>query len=178
MNKFILILIFSAFCFFARTQVLLPSTETPFETHHNFNPDVIKKNNIKRITFDILDKKDFQVAVDKNLVESYDFDTNGKISRYFYTTIIKSIDKEITTPPVFKKSRKIRDGETKTISVYIYDTVSTNYFYSGKNLILKRYFDGFNYYESRYYRYDSAGNLTKELRFKETNNSKDKSIFV
>ncbi|MDP3558265.1 MAG: hypothetical protein Q8T03_12905 [Bacteroidota bacterium] len=178
MNKFSLIVIFSVSCFFARTQVLLPSTEMPFDTQHDFNPVVIKNRNIKRITFDILDKQDFQVAVDKSLIESYEFDTNGNISRYFYTSIIKSIDKEITTPPVYKKRKKIRDGGTKTISVYIYDTVSTNYFYSGKNLILKRYFDGFNYYESRYYRYDLAGNLTKELRFKETNNSKDKSFFV
>ncbi|MBL7910515.1 MAG: hypothetical protein JNJ41_05640 [Bacteroidia bacterium] len=178
MNKFTLILFSFVFCLTARTQVLLPSTETPFETQHNFNPEVIKKNNIRRITFDIIDKKDFQVAVDKSLIESYDFDTNGKITRYFFTTIIKTIEKEVSTPPVYRKRRKISNGGTRVESVYIYDTVSTNYFYSGKNLILKRYNDGFNYYESRYYRYDAQGNLTKELRFKETNNSKDRSMFV
>jgi hypothetical protein len=178
LKKYSYIILFSVFCIFAKAQVLLPSTDAPFDTQHNFNPKVIKANNIRRITFDILDKKDFQVALDKNLIESYDFDTNGMLSRYYYTTIIKTIEKEITTPPVYKKRKKISSGETEIMSVYIYDTVSTNYFYAGKNLILKRYHDGFNYYESRYYRYDSLGNLTKELRFKETNNSKDKTFFV
>lgn len=158
--------------------MLLPTPETAFEKQHSFNPTVIKNNNIKRITYDILDKKDFEVAIDKSLIESYDFDTNGKVSRYFYTTIIKSIEKEISTPPVYRKRRRISNGGTRIENVYIYDTVSTSYFYTNNNLILKRYCDGFNYYESRYYRYDTASNLTKELRFKETNNSKDKSVFI
>ncbi len=178
LNKFILIFILSTFCFLARTQVLLPTNETAFEKQHSFNPSVIKQNNIKRITFDIIDKKDFEVAIDKSLIESYDFDTNGNLSRYYFTTIIKTIEKEICTPSVYRKKRKIRNGETKIISIYVYDTVSTSYFYAGNNIILKRFHDGFNYYESRYYRYDSANNLTKELRFKETNNSKDKSVFI
>ncbi|MEO6305863.1 MAG: hypothetical protein ABIP51_22140 [Bacteroidia bacterium] len=178
MSKFIFILSFLCFCFLAKAQVLLPAPETAFEKQHSFNPDVIKINNIRRITFDIIDKKDFEVAIDKSLIESYDFDTNGKLSRYYYTTIIKTIEKEITTPPVYRKRRRISNGGTRIENVYIYDTVSTSYFYANNNIILKRYYDGFNYYESRYYRYDSANNLTKELRFKETNNSKDKSIFI
>ncbi|MBA3681306.1 MAG: hypothetical protein H0W73_09110 [Bacteroidetes bacterium] len=165
-------------CSIAKAQVLLPTTETAFEKQHQFNPDVIKANNIRRITFDILDKKDFEVAIDKSLIESYDFDTNGKLSRYYFTTIIQTVEKEITTPPVYRKRRKISNGGTRIINFYVYDTVSTSYFYNNDRLILKRYHDGFNYYESRYYRYDSVGNLTKELRFKETNNSKDKSIFI
>ena len=178
MNKFKLILFVFNFCVLTKAQVLLPTTETAFEKQHNFNPELIKLKNIKRITFDIIDKKDFEVAVDKNLIESYDFDTNGKIVRYFYTTIIKTIEKEITTVAHFRGRRKISNGATKIVNMYIHDTVSTHYFYSDNNLILKRYYDGFNYYESRYYRYDKENNLTKELRFKETNNSKDKSIFI
>ena len=60
----------------------------------------------------------------------------------------------------------------------MYDTISTTYFYSNKNLILKRYNDGALFYESRYYRYDSIGQLRKEMRYRETNNSKDKSVFI
>lgn len=176
MNKIIFILFL--FCSFAKAQVLLPTPETAFEKQHRFNPDVIKSKNIRRITFDILDKKDFEVAVDKSLIESYDFDTNGNLSRYYFTTIIQTIEKEITTPPVYRKRRRVSNGGTQIINFYVYDTVSTSYFYSNNRLILKRYHDGFNYYESRYYRYDSTNNLTKELRFKETNNSKDKSIFI
>ncbi|MBL7919462.1 MAG: hypothetical protein JNJ40_04060 [Bacteroidia bacterium] len=176
MNK--IIFIFFLFCSFAKAQVLLPTPETAFEKQHRFNPDVIKSKNIRRITFDILDKKDFEVAVDKSLIESYDFDTNGNLSRYYFTTIIQTIEKQINTPPAYRKRRKVSNGGTQIINFYVYDTVSTSYFYNNKRLILKRYHDGFNYYESRYYRYDSANNLTKELRFKETNNSKDKSIFI
>jgi len=152
--------------------VLLPTTETAFETQHNFNPEIIKTKGIKKITFEIMDKKDFEIAVDKSLTETYEFNADGKLSRFYFTTIVKTNERQIT-----KINRK---GQAVSYSVneYVYDTVSTTYFYAGNNLILKRYHDGLNYYESRYYRYDSLGNLTKELRFKETNNSPDRSLFI
>jgi hypothetical protein len=133
---------------------------------------VIKRNNIKRITFEIIDKKDFEVAVDKSLSESYEFNGDGLISRYYYTNIVKTVEKHIAV-----YGRHGHQSE-RIVSEYLYDTISTSYFYSGKNLVLKRYHDGVSYYESRYYRYDKDGNLTKELRFKETNNSPDKSVFM
>lgn len=152
--------------------MLLPTTETAFETQHNFNPEIIKTKGIKKITFEIMDKKDFEIAVDKSLTETYEFNADGKLSRFYFTTIVKTNERQIT-----KINRK---GQAVSYSVneYVYDTVSTTYFYAGNNLILKRYHDGLNYYESRYYRYDSLGNLTKELRFKETNNSPDRSLFI
>lgn len=150
--------------------MLLPTTESAFEVQHNFNPELIKNKGIKKITFEILDKKDFEVALDRNLVETYEFNNEGNLSRFYYTTISKTIERQ---QPINSKH-----GGFKTINEYIYDTISTSYFYSGDNLILKRYHDGANYYESRYYRYDLSGNLTKELRFKETNNNRDKSIFI
>ncbi len=156
----------------AKAQVMLPTPETAFEAQHNFNPAVIKAKGIKRIVFEIIDKKDFEVAVDKNLIETYEFNTDGLLSRYYYTTIVKTIEKEVM-------ARGRRGAFVfKTVSDYVYDTVSTSYFYSGSNLILKRYHDGLNYYESRYYRYDSLNRLTKELRFKETNNSPDRGLFI
>lgn len=153
--------------------MVLPTTESAFETQHNFNPAVIKAKGIKRIVFEILDKKDFEVAVDKSLTEVYEFNPNGKLSRFYFTTIVKTLERQIT--------RTDRRGNrfTQSIPEYVYDTVSTTYFYGANdNLILKRYHDGLNYYESRYYRYDSLGNLTKELRFKETNNSPNKGLFI
>jgi hypothetical protein len=164
--------------FYSNAQVLLPTPETAFEKQHNFNPEVIKTKNIRKITFEIVDKKDFELVVDKNLIETYEFDTNGNISRYYYTTIIKTVERQITTGAIYKGRRKISSGHTYTVNDYVYDTTSTSYFYNNNKLILKRYHDGANYYESRYYRYNQDGQLTKELRFKETNNSKDKSIFI
>jgi hypothetical protein len=159
---------------FITAQVLLPTTETAFEKQHNFNPDIIKKKGIRKITFEIIDKKDFEVAVDKNLVETYEFNGDGLLSRYFYTNLVKSVDRVVAV----RGHGKHKKSSTTVITDYVYDTISTSYFYSGKNLVLKRYHDGANYYESRYYRYDNTGNLTKELRYKETNNSSDKSFFM
>jgi hypothetical protein len=168
-RKFIA-LVFLCLAFFTKAQVILPTTETAFEAQHNFNPEVIRARGIKKITFEIIDKKDFEVAVDKNLVETYEFNADGKISRYYYTTIVKTLERQVA-------SGRNRTG-IRTVSEYIYDTISTTYFYAGNNLILRRYHDGMNYYESRYYRYDASGSLTRELRFKETNNSPDKSVFI
>src|SRR6218665_1524062 len=158
--------------FTATAQVLLPTPETAFEPQHYFNPALIKSRSIKRIVFEIIDKKDYEVAVDKNLIETYEFNAEGLLSRYYYTTIVKTIEKQVIT--------RNRHGAQmmRSASDYAYDTVSTTYFYAGPNLVLKRYHDGISYYESRYYRYDSMNRLTKELRFKETNNSPDRSLFI
>lgn len=169
-------MLFLPFNFYS--QVLLPTTETAFEKQHNFNPEVIKNKNIKKIIFEIVDKKDFETVVDKNLIETYEFDTNGLLTRYYYTTIVKTVERQITTGAVYKRKRKISNGTTYTINDYLYDTISTSYFYQNNLLRLIRYHDGANYYESRYYRYNTSNQLTKELRFKETNNSKDKSLFI
>lgn len=171
MRNFGFILFFFA-VFVAKAQVLVPTAESAFEPQHNFNPSFIKARNIKKITFEIIDKKDYEVAVDKNLVEIYEFNTEGLLSRYYYTTIVKAFERQVVT--------KNRRGNTQVRSYndYVYDTVSTSYFYSGGNLVLKRYHDGLNYYESRYYRYDSLNQLTKELRYRETNNSADRSVFI
>lgn len=170
LKHLVIVLIVTCLAFITKAQVLLPTTETAFESQqHNFNPEIIQSKGIKKITFEIIDKKDFEIAVDKNLVETYEFNPDGFISRYYYTAIVKTVEREV--------SGKNKTG-AKNFTDYVYDTISTTYFYSGKNLILKRYHDGLGYYESRYYRYDNTGNLTKELRFKETNNSPDKSVFI
>jgi hypothetical protein len=175
LNKLVnkLIIAFILLSLVNSAQVLLPSPETAFEPQHNFNSSIIKTKGIKRITFEIIDKKDFEVAVDKNLTEMYEFNAEGLLSRYYYTTIVKTFEKHITSVSRKKKTT------TQVVNDYLYDTVSTSYFYNNRNqLILKRYHDGQNYYESRYFRYDSLGNLTKEMRFKETNASPDKSVFI
>jgi hypothetical protein len=177
LKKIIYILFCSAFIFSAKAQILCPTPETAFEVQHNFNAELIKMKNVKRIVFEVVDKRDFELVVDKNLVETYEFNNNGQLSRFYYTNIIKTIEKQ-TTINVSNGRRRGYHSTVQSHNEYIYDTVSTSYFYSGKNLILKRYHDGALFYESRYYRYDSLGNLTKELRFRETNNSKDKTVFI
>lgn len=153
-------------------QVVLPTAETAFEPAHNFNPAIIKERGIRKIVFEIIDKKDYEVAVDRSLTETYEFNEEGKISRFYYTVIAKAIEKQVTH--LNRKGRETVSSSTE----YLYDTVSTSYFYQKGQLVLKRYHDGLNYYESRYYHYDTLGNITKELRYRETNVSPDKSYFV
>lgn len=155
-----------------KTQVVMPTAETAFEPAHNFNPAIIKERGIRKIVFEIIDKRDYEVAVDRNLTETYEFNEDGKISRFYYTVIAKAIEKRVT-----HLNRKGRET-VSTSTEYLYDTVSTSYFYQKGQLALKRYHDGLNYYESRYYHYDTLGNVTKELRYRETNVSPDKSYFV
>lgn len=159
-------------CTSGMAQVLLPSPETAFELNHNFNAEVIRTKGIRKITYEILDKKDFEVPVDKSLTEVYEFNAEGLLSRYYYTTIVKTIQKEV-------RVRQGRQGwSTSMVNEYLYDTISTTFFYRNNDLVLKRYHDGANYYESRYYSYDSLHRLTKEKRYKETNNGPDRSVFI
>jgi hypothetical protein len=158
--------------FLSQGQVLLPTAESAFEPQHRFNPSFIRSKGIRKITYEIIDKKDFEVAVDKSLTETYEFSGEGLLTRHYYTVIARTIEKQVTM--VNRRGRSF----VKTYSDFEYDTVSTSYFYSGERLILKRYHDGRSYYESRYFRYDSTGNLTKELRYRETNNATGGPIFV
>jgi hypothetical protein len=162
--------------FLAPAQILKLTPETAFETQHNFNSEFLKKKNVRKITFEIVDKKDFEVPVDASLVETYEFNSCGQLSRFYYTNIIKTIERQSYSGGASRN--KGFNPYTQTYNQYVYDTISTCYFYSENDLILKRYHDGALFYESRYYRYDSLKNLTKEYRFRETNNSHDKTLFI
>lgn len=158
-------------------QALAPTPESAFEPQLPFNTSYIKERKIRSITFDIIDKKDFQVAEDKGLLNYYEFNTQGLLARYYYTSIIKVIEKEYHHDAVYRKRRKISNAYTYTKNEYVYDTVSTTYFYNNLDLLkMKRYNDG-PYYESKYYTYSPANRPTSEMRFKETNASPGKSEF-
>jgi hypothetical protein len=157
--------------------MLLPSLNNTIDKYPNFNPEYIKKHGIKTITFDIIDKKDLQVAVDKGLMHYYEFDKNGLLTRFYYTAIAKTVTQEIHSKPVYKKRRMVSAGGIYYKNEYLYDTISTRFYYDDKKrLMLSRYNDG-NYYEATYYEYDSLNNPTKILRTKETNVSGDKNMF-
>jgi hypothetical protein len=162
---------------YSYAQTLKPTPKSAFEPLLSFNNEFIKKEKIKAITFDIIDKKDFEAPVDKNLMHYYEFDTSGCLKRFYFTNIAKTIEKEHHSPPVYRKRRLVSQGHTYFKNEYVYDTVSTVFFYKNGNLILKRYNDG-TYYESRYYNYDAKNRLTREKRVKETNTSSDPRTFV
>lgn len=164
--------------FFIKGQsLLIPTHVSAFAPILEFNTPFVKEHKIKSIVFDIIDKRDFMVAEDKNLINYYEFNSDGKLTRFYYTNIVKTIEKEIHVPPVYRKKRIVAKGYSYTKNEYVYDTISTVYRYDKDNLIMKRFNDG-TYYETRYYSYDSKGRLTKEKRFKETNNSQTANNFV
>ena len=158
--------------------LLIPSANSAFAPILEFNTEFVKKQKIRSITFDIIDKRDFQIAEDKNLMNYYEFNKDGLLSRFYYTTIVKTIEKEIHVQPTYRKKRMIHKGYTYNQNEYVYDTISTVYMYnSNQNLMMKRFNDG-TYYETRYYNYDAKNRVTKEKRFKETNISETKNTFI
>ena len=113
--------------------MILPTPETAFEPSHNFNPTVIREKGIRKIVFEILDKKDFEVAVDRSLTETYEFNEDGLMSRFYYTQIARTYEKQIT-----KLNRKGQAVSYST-SEYLYDTISTSYFYQKGNFGAKTF---------------------------------------
>lgn len=175
------LLIFSCCLQFAvcglQAQTLIPTVESAFEPQLPFDDDYIKAQRIKSITFDIIDKKDMQVAEDKGLLNYYEFNHQGQLTRFYYTSIAKVIQKEYHSGPVYSKRRKVSNGHSYTKNEYVYDTISTNYYYDDKFLLkLKRYNDG-SYYESYYYDYSVEGKVKQEKRCRETNVSPNKYEF-
>lgn len=158
-------------------QTLIPLAESAFDTQLPFNTEYIKTHNVKSITFDILDKKDLQVAEDKGLLNYYEFNDIGLLKRFYYTSIAKIIQKEYHSGVVYRHRKKISNGYSYTKNEYVFDTISTSYFYNDAHLVkLKRYNDG-AFYESYYYDYFPDGKVENEKRFKETNISGTKTEF-
>ncbi len=174
--KYIFLTWISSFCL--QAQIFHPPIQHIADNIPDFNAGEIKKRKIKSIVFDMVDKKDFQVAEDKDLSRHYEFDSLGRITRSYYTIIRRIIQKDFVTAPVYKRKRMVHAGHTYTKNVYEFDTLSCTFQYDVKgNLACKRYNDG-NTYNSTYYWYDSIDRVIKILYCKETNTSADKSVFV
>jgi hypothetical protein len=126
----------------SKAQLLIHPPDLLFEKFPVFNEKYIQQNNIKKIIFDIIDKKDWQEAEDKDLTEVYEFDENGRLKRKYHTTIKKVIQYETHN----KKNKSIITKE-----IYEYDTVSTEYTYL-PNQIIERNFLPNNYADAHYYK--------------------------
>lgn len=177
LKKSSLFLLCFSYALMVNSQLILPAITSNFDRYPNFNRDWIKKNNIKGLTFDILDKKDYQPGKDEGIVEKYEFDNEGRLIRFYFTEIAKQSVKETYVPVIRRKKHKY-GGYTKHEKVFEYDTISTRFYYDDKDrLKLTRYNEG-SYYESNYYEYDAEGRVTRELRCKETNLTHGSGIFT
>lgn len=138
------ILIISAFLNISETFAqLLFHPGYIFEKFPVFDSNYIKQHRIQKIIFDIIDKKDWQEAEDKNLTEIYEFYPDGKIKRQYFTSIKKVIQYET----IYKKHKNPVIKEQ-----YEYDTTSVSYIYQ-KNLWIERHTYPNKYTEATYYRY-------------------------
>ncbi len=165
--------------FHSFSQLFVPDHTTVLKKEYSFYPEYIKQNQIKKVIFEILDKKDFEVPVDKSLVEHYEFNNYGYMTRFYYTDIVKTIEKQVSMPPVYKGKRKIRNAYSYAMNDYIYDTISTTHLFNEANkLLMKRQHLGNGFYDTRYYYYDSSRHLINVNRFKETNVAQSKNDFI
>jgi hypothetical protein len=160
-------------------QFFVPSPENAFSKEFAFNVAQVKSNQIRKIVFEILDKKDYDIPVNKNLLEYYEFNDLGFINKFYYTDVIKVVEKQMPVAALYKRGKLIRPAYTEVFNQYIVDTIGTLFFYDNNStLLMRRYHDGAGYYESRYYHYDSVGYPVKENRYKETNQSSNKALFI
>jgi hypothetical protein len=158
-------------------QILLPNSDNAFESMIPFNGPYIQQHLIKSITCDIIDKKDLQVAENIRFVNRYEFNKNGQLQLFYYTQLLKTIEKEFHHDAVYRKRRLIRRAYTYTKTIPVFDTISTTYIYDELNQMrLKRMNEGL-FYDSFYYDYHSDGKLQKEMRYKETNATSFKNDF-
>lgn len=143
----------------------------------SFNAAVVKQNRIKSVVLDIVDKPDGSVIIDKDATQGFEFDTEGRVIRYYYTILNKTEAQEVDVPAVVRHGRVIRAATTKTVTRYINDTVFANVFYNPENrIILKRTRLG-DYYDAYYYEYNEKGRIIKETHCRETNISENKNEF-
>src|ERR1043166_325791 len=113
-----------------------------------FNANLIKANKIKRIDVVKVDKPDGEVIIDKGEAQGYDFDTLGRLSRYYYTVLNSTAYEEVDVPAIKRKGRIIRPATTRTVTKYINDTIFANVFYVTQNhIICKRVRTG-DYYDA------------------------------
>ncbi len=144
----------------------------------SFNADYIKANRVKSIVLDIVDKPDGSVIIDKDATQGYEFDTMGRLVRYYYTILRKSESRETVVPALIKKGKVIRPESVTTTTQFINDTIFANVFYDTYNrIILKRVKTG-DFYIAFYFEYDEKNQLKKEMHFKETNINENKREFT
>lgn len=143
----------------------------------NFNPAVIKSNKIKKIYVVMVDKPDGQMIIDKGASQGYEFDSLGRVSRYYYTILHSAERQEVDVPAIKRKGRIIQAATTRTVTKYFNDTIFANVFYDNQNRVISKRVRTGDYYDAYYYEYNEQGRIKKEMHFKETNISENKNEF-
>lgn len=142
-----------------------------------FNSKIVKKNKIKRIDVVIVDKPDGEIIIDKGSSQGYEFDSLGRITRYYYTILNFVQNEEVEIPEVRRKGKIIQHATTKTVTKYYNDTIFADIYYDQQSRIITKRVKMGAYYNSYYYEYNEKGQIIKEMHFRETNVSENKNEF-
>lgn len=142
-----------------------------------FNAAAIKRNKIHKIDVVIVDKPDGEIIVDKGASQGYEFDSLGRISRYYYTILNFAENEVIDVPEIRKKGKVIQPATTKVVTKYVNDTIFADIYYDQKNRIITKRVKMGSYYNSYYYEYNDQNQILKEMHFRETNVSENKNEF-
>jgi hypothetical protein len=143
----------------------------------NFNSSVVKQNKIKKIELVIVDKPDGSIIIDRGATQGYEFDTIGRLTRYYYTILNKTESEEVDVPAVRKKGRIVEPATTKKVFKYFNDTISATILYDSLDRVIAKRIKTGDYFEAFYYEYNEHGDIKKELHCKETNVSENKKEF-
>ena len=177
MKKYFFVSVFIFASFICNAQLI--STK-PVEINvgpTTFSPQAIRANKIRKIDVVIVDKPDGQIIIDKGASQGYEFDTLGRLTRYFYTILNSAEKQEVDVAAVRRKGRIIRPATTKTITKYFNDTIFAHVFYDAQSRIISKRIRTGDYYDAYYYEYNEQGWIKKEMHLKETNVSENKNEF-
>jgi hypothetical protein len=168
------------FCFLAlqaEAQVFDLNPPSCYTFEPVFKGGYVAKNRIRSIHASIVYKRDNEAIQDKGLSKTWEYDSRGLLTRYYFTTIKGFVNNEISHPAVYRRGRRISAAYITEEPTYSYDTTFTDYLYNPqKQLILRRTRDG-DYYNAVYYEYDTQGDLRKESVYRETNASENRNVF-
>ena len=142
-----------------------------------FNLKIIKKNKIKKIDVVIVDKPDGEIIIDKGASQGYEFDSLGRITRYYYTILNFVQNEEVEIPEVRRKGKIIQPATTRTVTKFYNDTIFADIYYDQHSRIITKRVKMGAYYNSYYYEYNDKGQIIKEMHFRETNVSENKNEF-
>ncbi len=132
----------------------------------NFNPEIIKANKIKGIEIKVVNKPDGSFIVDKGTTYGYKFNTEGYITRYYYTIFNKlAVVENVPTA----SAKPLKNNPTKEVFKYINDTIFTDIIYDSLNRISCKRIKTDNVYDAYYYSYNNENQITKDVHYKENN---------
>lgn len=120
-------------------------TEMPY-----FDTAFVRKNKIRKMTGSTSIKKEMDIIRETELIQHYEFDAHGRLTKQMYS------------------HHKFSDKLDTTTIMYYYDTKG--------RLITRRQNDNYSFY-SYNFEYDSAGNVTREVYSRDENCGPSKYAF-